>query len=149
MSLTLLAAVATWLGLVDPKVWYLAVSATIWFVTWMFRRYAPDVWTKMIGLNPAMAQLWNVVLGALLSAAPQLGRPVWDVVQQTLISAVLGTLGANGLHAVLKAMPSKVIPYDGAEKRVEAAYERRGTPPGGVPPVGGDPKAQPGFPPKI
>lgn len=131
MTLTILA-VATWLGLIDPKVWYLAVSATIWFVTWLTRRYAPDVWTKVVGASPAMAQVWNVVLGALLAAAPQLGRPLWDVVQQTLISAVLGTIGANGMHAVLRSMPSKVVPYDGAEKRVAAAFVRRGTPPGGL-----------------
>lgn len=136
MTLTALAAVATWLGLIDPKVWYIAVSAAVWLVTWLVRRYASDTWARIVSINPAMAQVWNVVLGALLSAAPQIGRPLWDVVQQTVISAVLGALGANGIHAFLRDMPSKVVPYDGAEKRVEAACRR--TNPKGFPTLGQD-----------
>jgi hypothetical protein len=137
MTLQLLTAVhaAAIFGLIDPRLWYVLVAAAVWFITWMVRRYAPDVWARAAGRNPALAQVWMVVLGALLSAAPQIGRPLWDLVQGTLINAVLGTLGANGLHAVLRDMPARIIPYDGAQARVNAAVVKRNTPPGGLPVV--------------
>ena len=76
-----------------------------------------------------MPQLPLLVLGALLSANPAPGKPLFQVVEQTVLGAVLAVLGANGLHAVLKA---STLPYNGAEKKVEAAFVKRGTPPGGA-----------------
>lgn len=119
------------LDAIDPKVWYLATSGVIWLVTWLWRRYLPGLWATVTQRSPAFAQLPLFVLGAILNAGPALGKPLWDVVQQSLLGAVLALIGANGAHAVLKSLPG---PYDGAQKRVNAAEEKLDPPPTSVTP---------------
>lgn len=123
-------------GWFDPKWAFLLASAVIFFITWIWRRFLPGLWAAAVAKSPTLAQLPLLVLGALLSANPAPGKPLFEVVQQTVLGAVIAVLGANGLHAILKASS---LPYNGAEKKVEAAFVKRGTPPGGLPPV--DPAA--------
>lgn len=120
------------LGAFDPKWAFLLVSGFLFLVTWLWRRYLPGLWAAAAAKSPTLPQLPLVVLAALISANPAPGKPMFDVVQQALLQAVLAVLGANGLHAVLKA---STLPYNGAEKKVEAAFVKRATPPGGLPPL--------------
>ena len=122
------------LGLFDEKWTYLAITVLVFGLTYLVRRFLPGLWAAAVAKSPTLAQLPMLVLGALLSASPAPGKPLFDVVQQTVLGAVLAVLGANGLHAILKA---STLPYNGAEKKVEAAIVKRGTPPGGNPPLDG------------
>lgn len=123
---------ATYLLALDPKLWYLAASGGVWLLTYLWRRFLPGVWAAAVAKSPALSQLWLTILGALLSAAPAVGRPLGDFVEEMLVGAVLSALGAQGLHAMLRALPARVVPYDGAHQQVAAACERRKTPPGGL-----------------
>ena len=116
------------LGAFDEKWTYLLVTAIIFGLTYLVRRFLPALWAAAVAKSPSLPQLPLGVLAALLSVNPAPGKPVWDVVQETVLGAILALLGANGLHAVLKALP---IPYTGAEKQVDAAIVRRMTPSGG------------------
>lgn len=120
------------LGWFDPKWGFLLASAVIFGLTWVWRRFLPALWAAAVAKSPTLAQLPLLVLGALLSANPAPGKPMFEVVQQTVLGAIIAVLGANGLHAILKASS---LPYDGAEKKVEAAFVRRGTPGAGLPPL--------------
>lgn len=126
------------LGAFDPKWSFLLVSAVIFLLTWLWRRFLPGLWAAAVAKSPTLAQLPMLVLGALLSANPAAGKPLFDVVQQTVLGAVLAVLGANGLHAILKASS---LPYNGAEKKVAAAFVKRNTPSGGLPPLDKPPAA--------
>lgn len=120
------------LGAFDPRWSYLLVAAVIFGLTYLVRRFAASLWAAAVAKSPALAQLPMLVLGALLSANPAPGKPLFQVVEQTVLGAVLAVLGANGLHAILKASS---LPYNGAEKKVAAAFVKRATPPGGLPPL--------------
>jgi len=122
-------ALMIWLLSIDPKLWYITVGAVLWLVTYLWRRFLPSVWAAATAKNPALSQIWLTVLGALISAGPAIGKPLGAFVEQMLVGAVLATIGAQGIHAVLEALP---IPYSGAKKQVDAAFVRRGTPPGGA-----------------
>ena len=117
------------LGLFDEKWTYLLVAAIVFGLTYLVRRFLPGVWAAAVAKSPTLAQLPMLVLGALLTVNPTPGRALLDVVQQTVLGAVLALLGANGLHSLLKSLP---VPYNGAEKKVEAAFVKRGTPPAGL-----------------
>lgn len=121
------------LGAFDEKWTYLLVTAVIFGLTYLVRRFAPGLWAAAVAKSPALAQLPMLVLAALMTAAPAHGKPLFDVVQQTILGAVLAVLGANGLHAVMKA--STLLPYNGAETKVAAAFVKRSTPAGGLPPL--------------
>ncbi len=125
------------LGAFDEKWTFLLVCGLIFGLTWLWRRFLPGLWAAAVAKSPTLPQLPLLVLGALLSANPAPGRPLFDVVQQTILGAVLAVLGANGLHAILKASS---LPYNGAEKKVEAAFVKRGTPPGGAAALDSPPK---------
>jgi hypothetical protein len=119
------------LGLFDDKWTYLLVVAVVFGLTYAVRRFAPGLWAGAVAKSPTLAQLPMLVLGALLSAKPAPGKPLFDIVQQTILGAVLAVLGANGLHAILKASS---LPYNGAKSEVAAAVVKR-TPAGGLPPL--------------
>jgi hypothetical protein len=119
------------LGWFDPKWAFLLVTAFLWFVTWLWRIYAPGIWAAVAAKSPTLTQLPLVVLGTLLVANPVPGKAMFDVIQQAILQAVLAVLGANGLHSVMKA--STLLPYTGAEKKVAAAFVKRNTPPDGLP----------------
>lgn len=135
---------AGWLLSIDPKLWYLAASGAVWLVTYLWRRFFPGVWAAATAKSPALAQLWLSVLGALLSAAPAVGKPLGAFVEELLVGAVLSAIGAQGLHAMFKALPSGIVPYTGAHQQVEAAFVRRNTPPGGTPKLDQPPTAPKG-----
>jgi hypothetical protein len=118
------------LGLFDEKWTFLIVTGLVWLLTWLWRKYAPGLWAAAIAKNPTLPQLYLFVLAALLSANPASGKATFDIVQDTLLKALLAVLGANGLHAILKASS---LPYNGAENKVAAAFVKRGTPSGGLP----------------
>ena len=126
------------LGAFDPKWSFLLVTAFLWFLTWAWRRYAPGLWAAVAAKSPTLPQLPLIVLGTLISANPTPGKAMFDVIQQALLQAVLAVLGANGLHSVMKA---STLPYNGAETKVAAAFVKRGTPAGGLPPLDGPPPA--------
>lgn len=112
----------TFLESLDPKVWYLAVSGMIFLLTWLWRRFLPALWAAAVAKSPAIPQVWMMVLGALMSAAPAVGQGIGKIVQQTLLGAVFSALGANGYHAFLRDMPG---PYDGAQRQVDQAEAAR------------------------
>jgi hypothetical protein len=120
------------LGLFDEKWTFLLIAAVLFGGTYLFRRFLPGLWAAAVAKSPTLAQLPMLVLGALLSANPAPGKPTWQVVQETVLGAILAVLGANGLHAILKASS---LPYDGAEKKVGEAFVKRSTPPKGMPPL--------------
>lgn len=126
-------SLATYLLALDPKLWYLAASGSVWLLTYLWRRFLPNVWAAAVAKSPALAQFWLTLLGALLSAAPAVGHPLGAFVEEMLVGAVLSAIGAQGLHAMLKSLPSRAVPYDGAHQQVAAAFVRRNTPPGGLP----------------
>lgn len=117
------------LGAFDEKWTFLLVCGFIFLLTWLWRRFLPGLWAAAVAKSPTLPQLPLLVLAALMSANPAPGKPMFDVIQQTLLQAILAVLGANGLHAILKASS---LPYNGAEKKVEAAFVKRNTPPGGI-----------------
>lgn len=118
------------LGAFDPKWSFLLVTGFLFLLTWLWRRYLPGLWVAMAAKSPTLPQLPLTVLATLLSANPTPGKAMFDVIQQALLQAILAVLGANGLHSIAKA--STLLPYNGAEKKVEAAFVKRGTPPGGA-----------------
>lgn len=121
------------LGAFDPKWSFLLVSGFLFLLTWLWRRYLPGLWAAIAAKSPTLPQLPLIVLGTLISVNPVPGKAMFDVIQQALLQAVLAVLGANGLHSVMKA--STLLPYNGAEKKVEAAFVKRATPAGGLPPL--------------
>ena len=127
------------LGLFDEKWTFIIIAALLFGATYLFRRFAPGLWAAAVAKSPTLAQLPMLVLGALLSANPAPGKPTWQVVQETVLGAILAVLGANGLHAILKASSL----HNGAETKVAAAFVKRSTPPGGIP------KLDPPTPPKV
>lgn len=98
----------------DPKIAYLVVAGLTWLLVWLWRRFLPGAWDAVTRRGAALQQLPALVLSALLSTAPALGKPLWEAVQQVVISTVLGWLTATGFHVALKDNP--VVPYDGARK---------------------------------
>lgn len=100
--------------LLDPKIVYLLVAGLTWFIVWAWRRWLPGLWDAVTKKGAALQQLPALVLAALLSTAPALGKPLWEAVQQVLISTALGWLGSTGFHVVAKDIPA--LPYDGARK---------------------------------
>jgi prepilin signal peptidase PulO-like enzyme (type II secretory pathway) len=108
----------TFLDNIDPKVWDLVAAGAVFLVMWLWRRLLPSLYTTVTNKSPAIAQLPIVLLGALISAAPAFGKPFWDVIQQTILGAVLSAVGAQGFHAMFKALP---VPYTGAQKQLDAA----------------------------
>lgn len=129
-----MAQLQTWLLSIDPKLWYIAASGIVWLVTYLWRRFLPGLWAAAVAKSPALSQLWLTLLGGLISAAPAVGKPLGAFVEELLVGAFLSAVGAQGLHAAFKSLPG---PYNGAEKRVEAAFVKRKTPPGGTPPLDG------------
>jgi len=117
------------LGAFDEKWTFLLVTGLIFGLTYLWRRLLPGLWAAAVAKSPTLPQLPLLVLAALMTANPAPGRPLFDVVQQTLLEAVLAVLGANGLHAIAKA--SK-LPYTGAQARVDVELVKRGTPQGGL-----------------
>jgi hypothetical protein len=117
------------LGAFDEKWTFLLVCGFIFGLTWLWRRFAPGLWAAAVAKSPTLPQLPLLVLAALMTANPASGKDLFDVVQQTVLQSILAVLGANGLHAILKASS---LPYTGAEKKVESAIVKRGTPPGGI-----------------
>ncbi len=115
----------TLLQSLDPRLWYLFTAGVVWLILWLWRRYLPSVWAALTARNPAFSQLPIILIGGLINAAPALGKPLWQFVQETVIGAVLSAVSAQGFHAALKALPGK---YDGAEARVDAAMARRTLP---------------------
>ncbi|MES2339285.1 MAG: hypothetical protein V4537_14420 [Pseudomonadota bacterium] len=124
----------TFLEHLDPKVAYLAVAGLTFLLVWAWRRFLPGLWDAVTKKGAALQQLPAVVLAALLSTAPALGKPLWEAVQQVIISTVLGWLSATGFHVFAKDVP--VIPYDGARKAL------------GRPPVEAQPPGEPPPSPK-
>jgi hypothetical protein len=126
--------VKAFLESLDPRAWYLASAGIVWLVTWIWRRFLPGLWALATAKGPALTQLPVIVLGALISAAPAIGKPLWALVQETIVGAILSAVSAQGVHAALKALP---VPYDGAQGRVDAAKafrassSERPTPPSG------------------
>lgn len=104
---------------------FFLVGAAIWGATYVVRRFVPALWVIATTKNPAVVLLPMAVVGALLVANPSSGKAVWDIVQDTLIKAVMGVLLAMGLHDAAKMLPG---PYDGAEKQVAAAAAKRSPP---------------------
>ena len=127
-----MAQLATWLISIDPKLWYIGVAGVLWLVTYVWRRFLPSVWAAAISKSPALPQLWMTVLGALMNAAPAIGKPLGAFVEQLLVGAVLAVIGAQGIHDTFRALPG---PYNGAQKQVAAAFVKRNTPPSGVPTI--------------
>jgi len=127
-----MAQLATWLLKIDPKIWYLAAAGIVWLLTYLWRRFWPSMWAAANAKNPALSQLWLTMLGALISSAPAIGKPLGTMVEEMLVGAVLTTIGAQGIHAMLRAAP---VPYTGAHTQVAAAFVRRNTPPQGNPPL--------------
>ena len=105
----------------DPKIVYLAVAGLTWLIVWAWRRYLPKVWDAVTKKGPVLQQLPAIVLSALMSAAPAIGKPLAQAVQDVLISTVLGWLTASGFHFALKEAP---VPYDGARKALGRPPEK-------------------------
>ena len=98
----------------DPKIAYLAVAGLTFLLVWAWRRFLPGLWDTVTRKGAALQQLPALVLAALLSTAPALGKPLWEAVQQVVISTVLGWLSSTGFHVAMKDIPA--VPYDGARK---------------------------------
>ncbi len=100
----------------DPKVVYLAVAGLTWLLVFAWRKFLPGLWDAVTRKGAALQQLPALVLAALLSAAPALGKPLWEAVQQILVSTALGWLSSTGFHVAMKDIP--ILPYDGARKQL-------------------------------
>lgn len=109
----------TFVEKLDPKIVYLAVTGLTWLLVWAWRKSLPGLWDTVTRKGAALQQLPALVLAALLSTAPAMGKPLWEAVQQVLISTVLGWLGSTGFHVAMKDIP--IVPYDGARKQLGRA----------------------------
>jgi hypothetical protein len=98
----------------DPKIAYLLVAGLTWLLVWAWRRWLPGLWDTVTRKGAALQQLPALVLSALLSTAPALGKPLWEAVQQIVISTAMGWFSSMGLHVAMKDIPA--LPYDGARK---------------------------------
>jgi hypothetical protein len=106
----------TFLEHLDPKVVYLVVAGLTWLLVWAWRKFLPGLWDAVTKKGAALQQLPALILSALLSAAPALGKPLWEAVQQVVIGTVLGWIGSTGFHVIVKDNPA--VPYDGARKQL-------------------------------
>jgi len=104
----------TFIEKLDPRIAYLLTAGLTWLLVWAWRRFLPKLWDAVTQKGAALQQLPALVLSALLSTAPAMGKPLWEAVQQILISTTLGWLGATGFHVMAKDNP--MVPYDGARK---------------------------------
>lgn len=112
---------------IDPKAIYLLVAGLTWLIVWAWRRWLPGLWDTVTQKGAALQQLPALVLSALLSTAPALGKPLWEAVQQIVISTAMGWFSSMGLHVALKDNPA--VPYDGARKALGRAPVPPPTPP--------------------
>lgn len=99
---------------IDPRIAYLLVAGLTWLLIWAWRRWLPGLWDTVTKKGAALQQLPVLILSALLSTAPALGKPLVEAVQQIVISTALGWLSSMGFHVMLKDNPA--LPYDGARK---------------------------------
>ena len=104
----------TFLQQLDPRVAYGAVAGLTFLIVWAWRRFLPGLWDAVTKRGAALQQLPGLVLSALLSTAPALGKPLFQAVQEILISTAFGWIGASGVHVLMKDNPA--VPYDGARK---------------------------------
>ena len=98
---------------INPTLFYLAVSGVTWLLVWAWRRWLPGLWVAATKKSPTLQQLPALVLAGLMSAAPALGRPLWDVVQQVVLGAIMGALTSAGIHWSAKEIPW--VPYQGGK----------------------------------
>jgi len=97
----------------DPKLFYALVAGLTWLVLYVWRRISIASWDAVTKKSPALQQLPALVLSALMSAAPAIGKGVGDVVQQVLLGVLFGGGGAALLHNLPAASP---LPYTGNRK---------------------------------
>lgn|SRR5262245_40718602 len=102
-----------YLAKLDPRLFYAAVAGLTWLLIWLWRKYLPRAWEAATRRSPTLQQLPALVLAALMSAAPAIGRPALDVVQQVVFGLIIGALPAIGLHTAMKETP--LIPYTGGK----------------------------------
>jgi len=97
---------------VDPRVFYLLVSGAVFGVIWLWRRISIASWDAVTRGRPMIQQLPALVLSALMSAAPAVGKDFWSVVSDTILGVVFSGGGAILAHHLLKAAP---VPYQGGK----------------------------------
>lgn len=124
-----MGALKLFLDAMDPRLWTLLAGAFIWLLAYLVRRYAPGLWAAAVARNPALPHLWMAAIGTLLAIKPALGKPLFQAVQEILISAVLAIVAPTGIHATLRA--AFPVRYTGAGLRVANAMAARRLPPGG------------------
>ena len=106
-----MTTVLAFLTRLDPKLFYALVAGTTWLALYLWRRISIASWDAVTKKSPWLQQLPALILSALLSAMPAIGRGVFNVVQQVLLGMLFGGGGAALLHNLPAASP---LPYTGA-----------------------------------
>lgn len=102
----------------SPSLFYVGISALVGGLIYGWRKVSIRSWDWVTRNSPTVQQLPALVLSALLSAAPAVGKPLGALVVQTILGALAGALPAIAGHTILKAIPW--IPYQGGDPKPPA-----------------------------
>lgn len=106
----------------DPKLFYALVAGVTWLVLYLWRRISIASWDAVTKKSPALQQLPALVLSALMSAMPAIGKDAVDVIQQVLLGLLFGGGGAALLHNLPAA---SALPYTGGRKAAPPLFPPR------------------------
>lgn len=86
----------------DPRLFYLLVSAVTFGVIYAWRRFSFASWEAITKHNPRIQALPALLLSAFLSAMPAVGKPLLTALLDVVIGLFSGGLAIGAHHAMKK-----------------------------------------------
>ena len=96
----------------DPKLVYAMISAIAGLLIYAWRKISIASWDLVTRKNEILQTLPAMILSGLMSAAPAIGTPTWNLVGNIVFGAFFSGGASIVGHQILKASP---LPYNGGQ----------------------------------